>query len=417
MLQPATPPLTRSACEALDAADPLASLRERFVLPESIYLDGNSLGILPRAVADRVAGVVTEEWGRGLIGSWNDAGWIHLPRTAGAKIGRLIGAEPHSVVVADSTSVNLFKLLSGALRLRPGRRVILTEAGNFPSDLYMMQGLAEFAAADIEIRAVEPDELAAALGDDVALLCITQVNYRTGAMHDMRDLTAKAHAVGALVLWDLAHSAGAVELDLAGCGADLAIGCGYKFLNGGPGAPGFLYVSPRLQPDMRQPLQGWLGHARPFDFDPTYEPAPGVDRHLCGTPPVLSMAALDEALAVFDDVPMADLRAKCQAQIDLMLRLIVERLDGRGFSIETPPDPAARGSQVSLLHGEAFAICQALIARGVVGDYREPGILRFGITPLYLRYVDLWDAVDQLVAVMDEQVFLAAEFRERAYVT
>ncbi len=418
--------LTREDCAALDAADPLAPMRAQFALPDTvIYLDGNSLGAMPRATAGRVAEVVSREWGNGLIRSWNDAGWMDLAPKIAGKIGRLIGAPEGSasgapegsVMVADSTSVNLFKLLGAALALRPERRVILSERGNFPTDLYIAEGLAALLDRGHILRLVEPHEIAGAIDGNTAVVMLTHVNYHTGAMHDMAALTAAAHAAGALVLWDLAHSAGAVEVDLAGCDADLAVGCGYKFLNGGPGAPAFLYVAPRLHATIRFPMTGWLGHAAPFAFEASYRPAAGIARAIVGTPPMLSLAALEVGIDIALQTPMAAVREKSVAQTRIFADLVARHCAGHGLVLASPADPAKRGSQVCFAHPDAYPIMQALIARGVIGDFRAPDILRFGITPLYLRFVDLWDAAAVLRDVLDTGAWRAAEFQTRRKVT
>jgi kynureninase len=410
--------ITRADCEALDREDALAPLRGRFSLPEGvIYLDGNSLGALPVATPGRVAEVVAREWGAGLIRSWNDAGWMAMPARVGDKIGRLVGAAPGSVMVGDSTSVNIFKLLGAALAARPGRRVIVSEARNFPTDLYIAEGLAALLEQGHELRLVGAEGLADAIGDDVAVVMLTHVNYHTGAMHDMAALTRAAHAAGALVLWDLAHSAGAVPVDLAGCDADLAVGCGYKFLNGGPGAPAFLYVAPRLQAAMRYPLTGWLGHAAPFAFEGSYRPAEGIARTMVGTPPVLSLAALEVGVDIALEAPMAAVRAKSERQTGVFIEMLAARGGPWGFRLASPAAAARRGSQVCLAHDQAYAVMQALIARGVIGDFRAPDILRFGITPLYTRYVDLFDAAEALRAVMVRGEWRDARYRVRNAVT
>lgn len=409
--------LTRDHCAALDRDDPLADRRRLFDLPEGlIYLDGNSLGALPHAVKDQVARTVEAEWGRDLIRSWNTADWIHLPQRVGARIAPLIGAEADEVIACDSTSINIFKLAAAALRMRPGRRVIVSEPGNFPTDLYILQGLAE-VLGDVELRVVEPGRLDEALDESVAVLLLTQVHYKSGRLHDMAALTARAHQVGALALWDLSHSAGALPVELNACEADFAVGCGYKYLNGGPGAPAFVFVARRHQAEFRSPLTGWMGHAQPFAFVDDYQPAADLTRALCGTPQVIGLAALDAALTVFEGVDLSAVRAKSQRLGDLFINLVEQRCAGRGFEIACPRDASARGSQVSLAHSHGYPIMQALIAREVVGDFRAPDILRFGFTPLYLRHVDVWDAVDRLVAVMESGEWREARFSERAAVT
>ena len=403
--------MTRDELTRLDAVDPLAGFRARFSLPDGvIYLDGNSLGPLPAATPGRIAEVIGDEWGQGLIRSWNDAGWIDRAGRVGNKIGRLIGAAPQSVMVADSTSVNLFKLLSAALRMRPERRVILSEAGNFPTDLYIAEGLADLLGRGHELRCVAPDEIVTHLQPDVAVVMLTEVNYHTGRRHDMAAITAAAHHAGALTLWDLAHSAGAVPLDVQAAEADLAVGCGYKFLNGGPGAPSFLYAAPRLHDALRFPITGWFGHAAPFTFDAAWQPASGINRALAGTPPVLSMAALEEGVALIRDAPMALMREKSLRMGDICATLLAEQCGTFGFRVLTPSEHARRGSQFSIAHPAAYPIMQALIARGVIGDVRMPDILRFGLTPLTLRYTDLWDAMAVLRGVM-----ATGEWREPAF--
>ncbi len=422
--------MTRQACAELDAHDPLAPLRAQFAVPAgSLYLDGNSLGMLPRATAARLQHVVANEWGEDLIQSWNKAGWITQPQRVGDKIARLVGAAPGEVVAADSTSLNLYKVLSVALAFAaadaPGRRVIVSERDNFPTDLYIAESLAR--QHGFELRLAGAGDIAAHLDDSVAVLMLTHVNYRSGRMHPMAGTTAAAHAAGARVVWDLAHSAGAVPVDLLGSDADFAVGCGYKYLNGGPGAPAFLWLHPRHAARMDaerlwQPLSGWLGHAAPFAFDPGYRPAAGVARFVCGTPSPIAMAALecgvDTLLAVEPMGGMAALRAKSLALTGLFIDLVESRCAGHGLTLQTPRDPAARGSQVSFLRDEGgYAIVQALIARGVVGDFREPGILRFGFTPLTLRHVDVWDAVEQLRQVLDGGEWREERFNQRAAVT
>jgi kynureninase len=407
----------RATCAVRDAADPLAHLRDAFVLPDGvIYLDGNSLGPLPRAVRERLGRTVDGEWGEGLIRSWNAAGWIDLPRRAGDKIARLVGARPGEVVCADSTSVNLFKLLVAALRLRPGRRAVLSERGNFPTDLYVAEGALALLGGH-ELKLVGADEVSAAIDADTACVLLTHVDFRSGRMHDLKAVTEAAHRAGALVIWDLAHSAGAVSLDLAGADADFAVGCGYKYLNGGPGAPAFLYVRGDLQARLAQPLTGWMGHARPFDFAPDYAPAPGIGRALAGTPPILSLAALDAALDLWDGVDMAELRAKSVALAELFIALVEGTCTGLGLALASPREAARRGSQVSFRHAEGYAVMQALIARGVIGDFRAPDLLRFGFAPLYLRFVDVFDAAAALREVLAGRAYDSPAFRRRAKVT
>jgi len=422
---------TRQDALALDARDPLAALRAQFSLPEGvIYLDGNSLGVLPTATPARVAAAVADEWGSGLIRSWNSAGWVDLPRRVGDKIGRLIGAGPGQTLAADSTSVNLFKVLSAALAIvKAGgdtqRRVIVSERSNFPTDLYIAESLAR--QHGFTLKLVEPDEITAQFDGTLAVLMLTHVNYRTGRMHDMAALTRAAHACGALALWDLAHSAGAVPVDLIGTDADFAVGCGYKYLNGGPGAPGFLWVHPRQLERMEhdglwQPLSGWFGHAAPFEFSPHYRPAAGIVRFSCGTPPVLGLTALetgvDTVLAAESLGGLAALRRKSLALTCHFITLVEKHCAGHGLSVITPRTEGERGSQVNLARAEgAYAIVQALIARGVIGDFRAPDNLRFGFTPLYTRFVDVWDAVDHLRQVLESGEWKEARFHQKAAVT
>jgi kynureninase len=410
------PVTDRRTCAAWDAEDPLAFARERFVLPQGvIYLDGNSLGPLPRDAFARLAQVTAREWGEHLITSWNLNGWIDLPARVGEKIAPLVGAAPGQVIVTDSTSVNLFKCAAAALAMRPGRRAIVATRGDFPTDLHILQGLRE-ALGDVELRFVEEDGIEAAL-EGAALLLLTHVHYRTGRIRDMAELVRRAHAAGVLTLWDLSHSAGVIEVALDACRADFAVGCGYKFLNGGPGAPAFVYVAERHQAAVRQPLSGWLGHARPFDFVDAYEPAPGVNRMLCGTPPVLSLAALETGIDTFDGVDMAAVRAKAGRLGDLFIALVEQRLPGAGFELASPREASARGGQVSFRHPEAYPVVQALIERGVIGDFRAPDVARFGFAPLYVRFVDVWDAVQRLVEVMQAEAWRDPRWAARKAVT
>jgi kynureninase len=410
--------ITRADCERMDDADPLAHARTRFRIPDSlIYLDGNSLGALPAATPSRLAQVVEREWGEDLIGSWNAHDWIGFPGRIGARIAPLIGAADDEVIAADSTSVNLFKLAAAALRLNAPRHVIVSERGNFPTDLYVLRGLTDMLGGAVELRLVAREEIPSVLDDSVALLALTHVHYKTGALHDMRALSDAAHAAGALTLWDLSHSAGALELNLDRDGADLAIGCGYKYLNGGPGAPAFLFVARRHQQELRQPLSGWMGHAAPFEFGDDYRPADGVMRTLCGTPAVLAMVALAEGIATFDRIAMRDVRAKSMALGDLFIALVESRCADAEFDIACPRDAGLRGSQIALRHAQGHAIIQALIARGVIGDFRAPDILRFGFAPLYTRYADVWDAIDRLSAIMHDESWRARRFQSHAAVT
>ena len=409
--------LSRADLLALDAGDPLAPVRARFDLPEhGVYLDGNSLGALPRQTPSAVADLVRRQWGRDLISSWNRHDWIGLPARLGALIAPLVGARAGEVIVCDTTSVNLFKLIASALEARPGRPTILSEAGNFPTDLYMAQGVARMRG-DVRLRTVAADAIVDSIDDTVAVVVLTHVHYRSGRKLDMAGITRAAHAKGALMLWDLSHSAGAVAVELDRCDVDLAVGCGYKYLNGGPGAPAFLFVAERLQDALQSPLSGWMGHAAPFAFDDEYRPGDGLARFLCGTPSVIGMAALECGLAQFQDLDLAAVFAKSRALGALFIRLMAQECGGFGFTLASPEDDRARGSHVSHAHEEAYAICQALIARGVVGDFRAPDLLRVGFSPLYTSYVDVSDAVDVLRAVMSERAWDRADYRARARVT
>ena len=417
---------TRDEALALDAADPLAPLREQFHIPPGlIYLDGNSLGVMPKAAPARMQQVMTQEWGVGLIGSWNSAGWMELAPRIGDKIARLIGAQPGECVAADSTSVNLYKVLNAALTIAradaPQRTRIVSERSNFPTDLYIAEATAAERGFEL-VLADSPEALPALLDARCALLMLTHVNYANGRIHDMAALTKAAHDEGVLTVWDLAHSAGALPLDLSGSGADFAIGCGYKYLNGGPGAPAFVWVAPRHAERFWQPLAGWMGHAAPFEFTPGYRPAPGIRRYLCGTPPVLGLAALecgvDTVLAAESLGGMAALRAKSLALTRAFAALVEERCAGHGLSLVSPRDDAQRGSQVCFAHPtHGYPMVQALIARGVVGDFRAPQVLRFGFTPLYLRFVDVWDAVEHLRQMLQREEWREARFNQRAAVT
>jgi len=406
---------TLGDAEALDIADDLAPLRGLFELPDGvIYLDGNSLGALPRSVKARVADVVERQWGQDLIRSWNTHDWIDLPSRVGNRIAGLIGAPEGTVTVADSTSINLFKALSMALYLRPDRRVIVSEAGNFPTDVYIAQGLADLLGQGHVLRLVEPGQLASAITRDVAVVLLTEVNYRSGARHDMRALTTYAHEMGALTVWDLAHSAGAVPVDLTAARADYAVGCGYKFLNGGPGAPSFIYVAPEHHHGLRQPLNGWLGHDAPFAFETDYRPALGIEAMRVGTPPILSMAALDTALDVFDGVSIARLKAKADMLFDVFVTEVEAQVPG--LELVSPRDPVWRGSQVSFRFPEAYAVVQAMISRGVIGDFRGPDIMRFGLAPAYLRCADVWRAASVLAQIMRRREWDRPEFKAKAKV-
>ena len=415
--------ISRTDCLALDAQDPLAPLREQFALPEGvIYLDGNSLGARPVAALARAQQVIAEEWGNGLIRSWNSAGWRALSERLGDRLAGLIGAGPGEVVVTDTTSINLFKVLSAALQVQaqraPERRVIVTESSNFPTDLYIAQGLADLLQQGYSLRLVDsPAQLPQAIGPDIAVVMLTHVNYKSGHMHDMQALTALSHECGALTIWDLAHSAGAVPVDLHGAGADYAIGCTYKYLNGGPGSQAFAWVSPKLCNLVAQPLAGWFGHTRQFAMESAYEPSQGIARYLCGTQPITSLAMVECGLDIFAQTDMQSLRRKSLALTDLFIELVEQRCAAHDLKLVTPREHAKRGSHVSFEHPEGYAVIQALIAQGVIGDYREPRIMRFGFTPLYTSFTEVFDAVQILGEILDQKTWAQAQFQVRHSVT
>ena len=393
-----------------------AATKAMFTLPDGmVYLDGNSLGPVPKGAADRVQAMMSDEWGQMLITGWNKAGWMGMPVGLGDRIGRLVGAEPGSVVVGDTLSIKVYQAVASALELNPDRRVVLSDNGNFPSDLYMADGLLRSLGADYELRVVDPEQVAEAITDEIAVLMLTEVDYRTGRMHDMKALTDQAHAKGVVTVWDLAHSAGAIPVDLAGCNADFAVGCTYKYLNGGPGAPAFIYVAPRLSDQVRPALSGWLGHEAPFAFDLDYRPGAGIERMRVGTPPVIQMTALSAAMDIWDMAEMADVRTK---SIELTQRFIT-RVEATCPDLElaSPRDPAQRGSQISFRFSDGYAAMQALIARGVIGDFRAPDIMRFGFTPLYIDEGDVDRAVEILADIMSNRLWDRPEYKIRQRVT
>lgn len=420
---PTQPAIDRQTCVELDTADPLASFRSRFDLPDGvIYLDGNSLGALPSETAEFVQNVIRDEWGTGLIRSWNDAGWFSKPQTVGDMLAPIIGAEAGEVVLGDSTSGSLFQAVVAAARLRPQRRTIIAERGAFPTDLYMLEAVQELLGGDapLERRLIDDDgpTLDDVLDDDVAVVLLTHVDYRTGRMHDMVEVTRKVHEAGALMVWDLCHSVGAVPVDLSGADADFAVGCTYKYLNGGPGAPSFIWAAPRHHAQMRPALTGWHGHARPFDFTIEYEPVDGVGRFRVGTPQLLSAAGLEASLRMWADVDMTQVREKSLHLTDLFISLVDSRLAERfGLEVVTPREKARRGSQVSLRVQDGYPIMQALIERGVIGDFRAPDLIRFGFTPLYTSYADVWDAVQVLDEILTDGVWQEPRFSRRSAVT
>ena len=410
--------MTREEAQALDAADPLARFADAFALPEGvIYLDGNSLGPPPLSAQARLAEAARAEWGEGLIRSWNTAGWIDAPLRVGGKIARLIGAGPHEVAVADSTSVNLFKLAAGALSLRSGRTTILSETGNFPTDLYTLEGLAALLGDRARLKAVPPEELAKAIDEDTAVVVLTHIHYKSARRWDMAAITAAAQARGALVLWDLCHSVGAVAVDLNGANADLAVGCSYKYLNGGPGAPAFLFVAERHQGAIRSPLTGWMGHAAPFAFEDGYRPAADIRAQITGTPPILALAALEAGVDLQLEADPARVEAKGRALTDLFIREVEARCTDPALVLASPRDAARRGLHVSFAHPQGYALVQALIARGVIGDFRAPDIARFGFSPLFLSFAQAWDAAAELCDVLHSRAWDSPQFRTRAAVT
>ncbi|MEM7059385.1 MAG: kynureninase [Pseudomonadota bacterium] len=396
----------------------MSCIREAFHIPDGvIYLDGNSLGPLPHVVRDRISQTINAHWGEMLIRGWNDADWINLPERVGAKIAQLIGAPQESVVACDSTSVNVHKCVSAALAMRPDRNVVLSDTGNFPTDLYVAEGLLRQLNKGPELLLADPESVLAAIDDTVALVMLTQVDYRTGRLHDMAAITAAAHHHGALVMWDLAHSAGALPVDLSGCRADFAVGCGYKYLNGGPGAPAFIFVRPDHAEHLDPALSGWLGHAAPFDFDLGYAPAPGVGRMRVGTPPILSMAALDAALDLWDDIDIHQVRARSIALCDQFIDQVETIAPDGALRLASPRDGSQRGSQISFHCEEGYAVMQALIARGVIGDFRAPDIIRFGIAPLYTTEQDIKEAAETLGDVLCNRLWDTQEYKTRAAVT
>jgi kynureninase len=398
------PMLNRGDFEDRDLADPLASFRGKFFLPDGlIYLDGNSLGALPNNVPTRMAQVIQNEWGHDLVRSWNNNQWLELPIILGDKIARLIGAEPDEVIVCDSTSVNLFKALSAALSKSTDRHVLLSDRTNFPTDIYIARSAISAADRDIEMRLVDSEDLEKQIDSSIAVLLLTHVDFRHGARYDMEHVTRLAHSAGALVVWDLSHSAGAMPVDLNSCGVDFAVGCGYKYLNGGPGAPAFLYVCKALQANVGNPLNGWMGHKAPFDFSSRYSRATGIRQMLCGTPPILSMTALEVGVDLVLEADLSQVREKSIQLTDLFMQRIDERCVGHGFTVLTPSEPSERGSHVTLAHPQGLEITEAMYRHGVIGDFRPPNLLRFGFAPLYTRYTDVWDSVEILHSIMTDE--------------
>lgn len=402
-----------------DRRDPLAAMRDSFVLPDGlIYLDGNSLGPAPRAALDAVARAASHEWADGLIRSYNDAGWWTLPMRLGDKVGRLIGAAPGETVVCDTTSLNIYKALHAALALRPGRSVIVAEGAGFPTDLYMAEGVAATRpGTTVRLEGVDGEKIEDLIDEATAVVLVNQVDYRTGVRRELAPLTERAHRAGALIIWDLCHSAGAMPVDLAGAKADFAVGCCYKYLNGGPGAPAYVFAAQRHHATVTQPLSGWWGHAAPFAFEAQYRPDAGMRRFLCGSQPVLSMRALEAAVDLWDGIAIAQVRAKSLALTDLFIERVETLCAGHGLTLATPREHAARGSQVSFAHEHGYAIMQTLIGRGVIGDFRAPNLMRFGFAPLYVRYRDVTDAVAILKDILDTGSWRAAHSGTRSLVT
>lgn len=413
-----TKPITRGDLESLDRADPLRAFRDRFDLPEGvIYLDGNSLGAMPKATPERVREVVQDQWGHDLIRSWMLHGWIDLQLRIGAKIGRLIGARDGETVVADTTSINLFKALAAGLELRPQRRVIVSESTNFPTDLYVAEGLVRHLGRGHTLRLADPDDMEAAITDDVAVVLLTHVNYRTGRMYDMRRITELAHAQGAIMLWDLSHSAGAVPVDVTSANVDLAVGCGYKYLNGGPGAPAYVFIAQRHQAYVTPVLCGWLGHDSPFTFEQSYRPADGIRRMIVSSAPIVGLEALEVGVDMMLEAPMDALRSKSVRQTQLFDALMTQEIADDALALVSPRAPEMRGSQLCYAHENGWPIMRALIERGVIGDFRAPNIMRFGFTPLYLGYADLWDAISILKEIVAERAWDRPQYHARALVT
>jgi kynureninase len=410
--------ITEKDCVDLDEKDPLALEAVKYYVPRGVlYFAGNSLGALPVAAQERVASIIRDEWGEKLVGGWNSAGWYTSPSRVGAKIARLIGADADEVTVTDSTSVNLFKSIIAAMGLNTQRKVCLTDREIFPTDLYIMQGIEELLGEQFTLKAVKRDRILAEVGDDTGLVVLSHVDYRTGDVFDMRNITRRVHEAGGLVLWDLCHSAGIFDITLNEAKADFAVGCGYKFLNGGPGAPSFVYVARRHQENIRQPLSGWMGHANPFAFDETYQSAPGIRKMLCGTPSIIAMGCLEAALDELLPVSMVAIRDKSTKLTGLFIELMKERCADFGFTLISSENDDIRGSQISYTHEQGYAIMQALIAKNVIGDFRAPDCVRFGVNPLYLSYMDIWRAVDTIKAIMETETWRKFQSQKKEAVT
>ena len=412
--------LTREDFTRLDQIDPLAEVRDEFTLPQDlIYFDGNSLGPLPKRTINTLETMIQKEWGDGLISSWNNENWINMPRELGNKIATLIGAKSGEVVVADSTSVNLFKVLTSALFLNKNRRNILSEAGNFPTDLYILEGVNKMLGESYESYLIEEDdyEIEKYIDTSTAVVMLSHVNYKSGRISDIKRITSVAHEKGALVIFDISHSVGVMPLNLHNCGVDFAVGCTYKHLNGGPGAPGFLYVHNSLIEKVSQPLTGWMGHIQPFEFAANYWPANDIRKYICGTPPIIAYKAIESGLSVFEQVSMNMIRKKSIQLSEMFIQLMLQECIKFGFKLISPRNAEQRGSQVSFTHGNGFSIMQTLISHSVVGDFRQPNILRFGFSPLYMRFKDVWDAVICLREIMQTKEWQSEQFNKRGYVT
>ena len=412
--------LTREDFTSLDKIDPLAKVRDEFSLPQNlIYFDGNSLGPLPKCTIHALEKMIKKEWGNGLISSWNKENWINMPRELGNKIAPLVGAKLGEVIVVDSTSVNLFKVLTSALLLNKNRRVIVSEAENFPSDLYILEGVNKMFGESYERHLIEEGdyEIDKYIDTSTAVVMLSHVNYKTGRISDIKRITSIAHEKGALVIWDLSHSVGVMPLYLHDCGVDFAVGCTYKHLNGGPGAPGFLYVHKSLIEKVSQPLTGWMGHIQPFEFVVNYQPANDICKYICGTPPIIAYKAIESGLTVFEQVSMNVVREKSIKLSEMFIQLMQQECIKFGFELFSPRNAEQRGSQVSFTHGNGFSIMQTLISHSVVGDFRQPNILRFGFSPLYMRFKDVWDAVICLREIMQTKEWQSEQFNKRGYVT
>ena len=412
--------LTREDFIKLDTLDPIKKAREEFALPKDvIYFDGNSLGPLSKNTIKSLDSVIQREWGDGLVRSWNDENWINLPRNLGNQIAPLIGAKEGEVIVVDSTSVNLFKVLSSALMLNKNRKVIVSEAANFPSDLYILEGVNNMFGESYERCLIDEgdDEIEKYIDSSTAVVVLSHINYKTGRITDIKKITTFAHEKGALVVWDISHSVGILPMNLHDLGVDFAVGCTYKHLNGGPGAPGFLFVHSSLIEKVSQPLTGWLGHIKPFDFEVEYQPANDINKFICGTPPIIAYKAIESGLEIFKDLSIIEIRDKSIKLSEMFIQLMKQECTEFGFTLFSPKNSEQRGSQISFLHENAYSIIQALISHGIIGDYREPNVMRFGISPLYMRFEDVWNAITCLREIMQTGEWQSEKFKNKNYVT